>query len=631
MTCARLPDNERTERMAELLRKERFSAFYARHSNKIILLTMYAVFVAVNTVFAFMQTYPGIDPNEISVAATGGFFGGKNWADILTGVSYYYDFLQGMLYTPVMLMFDNPVAQYRAMIILNGLAVSVIPLIIYDIGLRFKVGKKWKLICAACAGGGYCCYFAHSKFIWTEAVTIVLPWLLIWFVFITNEQTTLYSKHFFSIATAFIGAAAVAANVRLFTVVLAAFLTVLFVRVCYGKKLLYLKSFVPALLLFIMLERFVTFNVQAGLWQQDCYNLHNTIEYFALNCFDSFAENGAFSIVQAFIGQMYYLVTASWGVAALALCVVGAVIYSCVSKKRRSIPQSYPIEATTFAVFTLLSIVFTLIFGVFFKAGSAGFGASQDSVVYGRYLDAVIPFAVVLVMLFLYTTSLNLRKALGAVAILALTFLLFFVVDIPIIQSSASLAISPTLGLYALRIGTSSSEILTLDNLTLTASVSLCVIVLIIVVISCSKKTRSLLITLIIMLTSAYSLIFVSAVYLPMCADESRAKNQTIAEISEYVYNQHEAPDVTVVGCTRNTSMMLQFFNQDTTVTPVADMADIKENTFVLAPATMEIQLGNGHTVFTRIAETADFALYAYGEKAYAYALSQQTDDAAGR
>lgn len=610
-------------------KRESFSSFYEKHSHKIIVLTIYAVFVAVNTVFAFMQTYPGIDPNEISVAATGGFFGGKNWSDILTGVSYYYDFLQGLLYTPIMLIFSDPIAQYRAMIIVNGAAVSVIPLIIYNIGLRFKITKRWKLICAACAGGGYCCYFAHSKFIWSEAITIVLPWVLIWFIFLTNDQTSLYSKHFFSVVTAFIGSAAIAANVRLITVVLAAFLAVLFVRICYGKKMLYLKSFIPALLLFIMLERFITFNVQSLLWQQESYYLHNTLEYFALNCFDFYAENGAFSIVQAFIGQLYYLVTASWGIAALSLCIIGAVIYSCVSKKRRSIPQSYSMESSLFAAFTLLSIVFTLIFGVLFKTGSGGFGLSQDSVVYGRYLDTIIPFAVVLVMMFLFTTSINLRKAVGAVVILLISFLLFFVVDIPIIQNSSSLAISPTLGLYALRIGTSSSEILTIDNLTLTASVSLCVIVLIIVVISCAKKARSLMITIIIMLTSAYSLVFVSAVYLPMCAEESRSKNETVAEISAYIYNQHEAPDVTVVGCSRNTSMMLQFLNQDTTVTPVAEDGEIEENTFVLTPVSLELKPKNDKILFEKIAETTDYVLYAYGEKAYAYALSQQTDDTA--
>lgn len=613
--------------MTEPARRERLSAFYGKHRNKIIMLTIYVLFAAFNTVFALLQSYPGIDPNEICVAASGAFFGGKNWSGILGGVSYYYDFFQGMLYSPIMLIFDDPVSQYRAMIIFNGLLVSVIPLIIYGIGLRFRINKAWKLICAACAGGGYCCYFAHTKFIWTEAITIVMPWLLIWFVFITNEQTTLYSKHFFSIVTAFVGALSISANIRLSGIVLAAFLTVIFVRLCYGKKLLYLKSFIPALLLFIMLGQFVTYNVQSQLWQRSAYELHNTLEYFALNCVDGIAENGAFSIVQAFIGQLYYLVTASWSIAAFAVCVFCAVIYNCVSKKRSAIPQTYSVETTAFTVFTFLSVMFMLIIGVFFKACGSGFGDTQDSVVFGRFLDAVIPFTIVLVMLFLFTTSINLRKGLFSVIILLITFLLFFLVDVPLISGSTSLAISPTLGLYALRIGTSSSEILTMDNLTLTASVSLCVTVLIIVIINCSKKMRSLLITVLIMLTSAYSLVFVSAVYLPMCAAETLSKNRAVTEISEFVYNQREAPDVTVVGCSRNTSMVLQFLNQDTTIIPVSSSAGIRENTFVLAPAELEIKPENDKTIFSLIASTEEYALYAYGEKAYAYALSQQADD----
>lgn len=613
--------------MAELNIKGRLSDFYSRHKDPVTMLALYIIFAAVNTVFALFRTYPGIDPAEISVAALSSYFSGNSWQGVMSDVGIYSDFLQGLLYAPIMAIVDEPVARYRAMIILNGLAVSAIPLIIYRIGMRIRVNKTWKLVCAACAGGGYCCYFAHTKFIWTEAFAMIMPWVLIWFIFLAGDQISLYSKHFYSVATAFVCAATAAAGSRLVMISLAAVLTIVFVRVCYGKKIVYLKTFIPSLALFLLLEHVMAYSVQNGLWQKNCFELTDTLENFAVNFAGNISDNGAFSLVEAFIGQLYYLVTASWGMAALALCIFGAIVYSCIRRKRKSIPQSYSMETATFAVYSALSVIFILIYGVFFRAGGEAFGQTQDSVLFGRFLDGVIPFATVLVMFALFTTSINLRKVLGAIAIMLLSFLLFFAVDIPVVISSGSLAISPTLGLYALRIGSSSSSILTLENLTITASVPLCVMVLVMVVINCSKKFRSLLVSVIVLLTTAYSLVFVSAVYLPMCEAEASAKTAAAAEVSQYVYNRSEAPSIAVLGCTRSTAMSLQFLNRNTDVTSVSDESEIKLNSFVLMPKDYETKLGEKEEIFEEIASTDSFVIYAYGEKAYAYALSQKSDE----
>ena len=54
------------------------------------------------------MSYPAVDPNELSVIAVADFFAGRSWAGVMVSVDYYYGFLQGMIYMPVVILFDDP-------------------------------------------------------------------------------------------------------------------------------------------------------------------------------------------------------------------------------------------------------------------------------------------------------------------------------------------------------------------------------------------------------------------------------------------------------------------------------------------------------------------------------------------
>ena len=180
------------------------------------------------------------------------------------------------------------------------------------------------------------------------------------------------------------------------------------------------------------------------------------------------------------------------------------------------------------------------------------------------------------------------------------------------------------LGLYPLRVGAASRELLNFDSLLLTMSMTFCVMGILLVIISCTKKYRSIIISAIMTTITVYSLVFISAVYLPICRTESVEKNNSVAELAKNVYDQSGAPAVTAYNISRHDALMLQFLNRNVTVKVTYDIESVPENSFLVVRNTEDVSaLENSRTPFLLIAESSTLKLYAYGERASAYMVSQ--------
>lgn len=600
---------------------------YEKYGVKSVYPIIYVLFFLGNFLPVLGMTYPAADPNELCVIAVSQFFAGKSWAGVMCSVDYYYGFLQGIIYTPVMLIFRSPELQYTAIGAVNALIISFVPILAFSTGKRLGVEKLWKLLVMAFVTGGYCCYFAHSKFAWTETATIVLPWLILRLILVMSEIKNKAKTHALSVLLGFLCALCLAAHVRLISVILTVIAVIIAERVFYNKKSVFLNSFIPVFIIGTVGVLAVTHILITQLW---CCNdpalLNNTLS----NLFTSLGgeiENSSARFIQTIFGQLYYFITSTWGFGAIALCLFGALISNIWKKKRSGEAQTYSHEICIIGVFSFFSAIFTIICTTLYRFAADGFYKYQDNVIFGRFLDGIIPFAILFVMAVLFTTSVKINKILGAAAITAMVYLVFFTITVPVILGCDSTRIAPILALYPLRVG-ADTELLDFNTLLLTVSMVFCILSVFVVVVSCTKKYRSAVISVIISVLTIYSLVFISGTYLPMCREESVAKNQAVADISDSVYNQNGAPALTLYNLSRHDALMLQFLNTNINVRITYDIESIPENCFVAVKANEDVSaLLGGRMPFLLIDENESLRLYAYGDRAVAYMRSQNVDE----
>ena len=600
---------------------------YEKYGVKSVYPLMYIIFFLFNFLSNLGMTYPATDPNELCVIGVSQFFTGKNWAGVMCSVDYYYGFLQGILYVPAMLIFRNPELQYAAIGAINSIIISFVPILAFSIGKRLGVEKLWKLLTISFVAGGYCCYFAHSKFAWTETVTIILPWLILRLLLIMSEIKNKAKTHALSVMLGLLCALCLAAHVRLIAVILTVVMVIIAERVFYNKKSVYLNTFIPSFTIGTAGVLAVTHILIKNLWCCDNpAKLNNTLT----NLFTGLGgdiENSSARFIQTIFGQLYYFITSTWGFGAVALCLFGAMTAHLIKKKRSDEVQTYSHNICTIGVFSFFSAIFTVVASTLYRFGTDGFYTYQDNVIFGRFLDGIIPFAFLFVLAVLFTTSVKINKILGAAAITAIIFLVFFTITVPVILGCNASRIAPILALYPLRVG-ADTELLDFNTLLLTVSMVFCILSVFIVVISCTKKYRSAIISAILCGLTVYSLVFISGTYLPMCRTESVIKNSAVADISDSVYNQNGAPPLTLYNLSRHDALMLQFLNTSINVRITYDIETIPENCFVAVKSDEDVSaLLGGRMPFLLIDENESLRLYAYGDRAVAYMRSQNVDE----
>lgn len=606
--------------------RERLETIYEKYGGKAIYPPLFLFFFLLHFISSFGLTYPATDPNELSVIAVGDWLLGKNWSGVMCSVDYYYGFLQGFLYAPALFLFREAQSCYTAIHATNAILISFVPLLTFSSARRLGVNKIWKCALTAFVTGAYCCYFAHAKFAWSETVTIVLPWLLLWLLLRTGELKSRPARVLFAILFGAVCALSLGAHIRLIAVVLAVFAALA------AERLFYEKSAVPVLPFFLSflgvgaLVLILSVFLQQSLWlRSDPTLLNNTAESFLAQIAAGFsAQNGIGRFFITLFGQLYYFVTATWGVGAIALCLFGTVLMRSVWRKKAGEPLGCERNMLGFSFFTFFGVIFTILFGTFYRFGTDGLTVYQDTALFGRFLDGVIPFSLMLVLVLLFTRSIELNKLLIAAVLLGLVYTLFFSVTLPTILEGQSTRIAPILALYPLRIGADSGAPLTFEGLLLTASVTFCVMALFVVIVSCTKHLRSLLISMILIMITAYSVVFIQSEYLPLCREESQRKNAAVVDLSESVYNRDGAPALTAFNLSRHDALMLQFLNRSITVRITYDIESIPENCYLAVKADEEVSaLVNGRRPFLLVAENSTLRLYAYGERAIAYMRSQ--------
>ncbi|MDE7280397.1 MAG: hypothetical protein K2N36_01480 [Ruminiclostridium sp.] len=599
---------------------------------------LYLAFFAIHTVISASVYLPSIEPNEFSAAALANMMLGGDWSAAMGKSSYFYGFLQAVLYIPSMAFTKDPFVQYRIMVIINGAVMSLIPVIVYSCSIMLGVKKPWQsVIMSVCAGGWLSCMI-HSKFIWNETVAIFIPFLAVYLLLKAETAEKKSTGRLYSALLGMTAGLSYCAHQRLFALILALSAALILSRFVLKRKTAALGCYFFSLIVFFGAAFFGNYYIQQILWGvSDPASLRNTAESFFASLPSALSNGGGKRFFISLLSQIYYYMCASWGLGALAFSILVIIIAQLITARikrkkneneKKSEEEPKPIFGgvrTVFLFFTALLTVFMLFIGVCYRFGAENFSSSQSAILFGRYLDSVIPLTIMLILTFIYTEELQKTQIYGGVITLGVTYTLFFIIGRGSVLGAESASISPILCIYPVMFGESTSSLVTSTGLIAAVSCSLCIMALLLVIVSCSARRKNAIISSVVLMFTLYSVVFGSLYYLPLSRGESVSKNEEYVQLSSYIFNSSEAPALSAYRCSRSCVMTVQYLNQNVSMYTAETVSELKEDTFVIMPSDAQISFEGvqGRPVFELLGETDNYRIYAYGERAKAYAQAQ--------
>ena len=597
---------------------------YSGAGQKVVLLLLYLGFFVLHLALSSAAYLPSIDPNEFTSVALANMFLGNDWTAAMSRSDYFYGFLQSLLYVPVVFLVKDPFLQYHVMIAVNGLVMSFVPVIAFSCSRMLGLEKMWHSVLAAVCCGGWMTYMMHSNFIWNEIAAMFLPWLALWLLLRADKAKKKGLKAVRSVMLALVAAISYCAHERLFALIVALAFTVILLRAIFKRKCVNMPAFFISLAVFAALAVMANGIVQVQLWGvHDPTLLNNTAERFFATLPETLERVGVGRFFVSLASQFFYFISASWGLGALGISFFLSTVSGCI-RTVRSKEQLVSTPRTLLMIFTVLLTLFTLFISVCYRFGADNFETAQSTVLFGRYLDAVIPFTVLFVLVFLNTARLTPVKIAVGVITSSVSYLGFFFTGREAVLSADYTTVSPILGLYPVMFGESTAFRITSTGLTAAISCTMCVMAIMLVIVSCAKELKNVIITCTVAVAALYSLCFGSLYYLPLSYDESVSRNEQYVEVSELLYNTPGAPSVTVYRGSRGCVMMLQYLNRNITVYTAETPEDIREDTYIIVPADVQPPFPeHGEIPMIPLGSTEGYGVFAYGARAGAYAHSQ--------
>ena len=645
---------------------------YRRAGDKGIQAALYFFTFAVHTAFAVQMSMISIDPNEFGTAAWAALYTGKDWSGVMNKIGYYYGYVLPVLYAPLMYIIHNPVLQYKAFLVLCSALVSFVPVIAYRVAGYAGMEKAWARMIAAALCGMYATTFAHTKFIWNETACVIFPWIIFYVLHSAWAEKNRRRRVYKSVILAFVIVLAFAAHERLSLVGIAAVAVAVLSKFFFGKRggstgrggaahagtsarpagSVALTPLFISLSVFLTGEYFLRRALIHKLWavpHGGSIILQNTPEGFFENLARDVTQLGRAEMAERLAalcaGHLYYFNTATWGFGCIAICLFAKTAYAAL--KRTRVPASNgtrgngDYSSDLFTTFSFLCVLLSGIGSVLAKVSAPGFSDYQDTVIFGRYMDCVMPLLILAVLAHMFRGGLTMRTLLTAGVTMGVIYTLFFIYAAPLITGTNRVRVSPILGLYPLRLGERIDALITQDGLLLTVSVVFSFLSMFIVIINCFSRFRNLIMSAVLACTVVTSSIYTATVYLPFCAVESAKTGAPLMELSGHVYNTSDSPPLAVLRCSRRVATVLQYLNQNTRVVTAEDISELPEHCFVVARNDLLPQNGGGGSSmggalavlpFTEIGRTGEYRIYAKGERAEAYALSQiGQEETAGR
>ncbi len=616
--------------------KEKLERFYSTFGDRGIMFILFAFSVVIHALLTLRMELPAVNPDEIGVASIAAFYAGRDWSGLMHAVGYYYGYVQAIFYLPLFAVFQSPYALYKAMLVMNGVLISLIPMIAYHLAAKIGIPKVWQKTVIALCCGFYVTYIAHSKFIWNEAISSLLPWALIWCVYMAWDRKNRYSKFTFSMLAGFICAVSFGAHSRLIAVVIALTLTVLIARFCFKEKILNLPAFFITLSLSFVTEYFFRKMVQTIVWAGSPTG--NTVEGGLERIGGLFEKSGFSQFVATLFGHLYTFCTSTLGIGAIAIAVFTVMCFSRLSeyytrKKSETIENGtkvyepekhrFSLRLMIFAIYAFFAVGGSLLLSVLYKFNSSQFGDIKDLVIFGRYTDNVAPLAIFLVIAFLYLYGISIKTVAGSAALYAYVCFGFFTVSYPLVEKARSYRESPILGLLPWRIGEDITSNFSSISFIIMTSAVFTLFAALAVSLSCTRRFKAQFLSVIICGIFTYTTLFASFNYLPMRAEENLEKTAPVKAICEFLYNDVNSPQIVAYQTNTRTAGLVQFLNPLTEVSLIRKAKNLPENGLIIITNGTEIPYSPDE--YDVVGTTTEFTVLACGNHARDYIKFKNT------
>lgn len=607
--------------------REKLERFYSAFGDRGVMFLLFAFSVVIHALLSINMELPAVSPDEFGTASVAAFYAGRDWP-LMGSLVYYYGYVQAIFYLPLELVFGSPYALYKAMLVMNGVLISFIPMIAYHLASKLGIPKVWQKIVIAFCCGFYITYIAHSKFIWNEAISSLLPWLLIWCVFMAWGRKNKYSRFSFSVITGFLCAACYGAHSRLIAVVIALIITLLIAEIIFKEKIVNLPSFFITLVISFVTEHFFKEMIKAEVWNGNA-DL-NTVDSGLERITGILEAQGFWNFIATLFGHLYTFFTSTLGIGAIAVAVFVILIAKRINEwhvnRRRPredgtkvyepVKHKYSLHVTVFGIYAFLAVGGSLLLSALYKFNSGQFGDIKDLIIFGRYTDNVAPMAVFLVLVFLFRYGYTIRTIIGSAAIYGYVCLGFALTAYPLLQDGAYRE-SPVLGLLPWRIGEDCTADFTELSFIIMSSSVFALFALMAVYAACSRHHRAQLAAFTMSAVFVYTTIFAGAQYLPMRAAENLTNTAPAKAVSEYLYNDPLSPDIVAYQLNSRMTGLLQFLNPEATVLKISREKNLPETGILVVENGTEIPFTPAE--YDVIGSTEEHSVIAYGEAARDY------------
>lgn len=582
--------------------KKRLIQFYNSFGDRGVMFILYAVAVVANVLPAIFAELPAVFPDEMNNASAAAVLAGRNWSGALEGGGGGY--IQAVLYTPLFWLIKNPYALYRSMLIVNALAISLIPLIAYHFAGKFGVVRvRRKLLVAFCCGL-YVAYFTDSKFIWNETLSCLMAWVLALCLFSSWEGKSRSSRGALSILAGFVCALAYAVDARLIGLVVALALTVILARIFMRERMLNLPIFGVSLIASFTAEHFLRNAVAAALWNGEAETLEDVL---------TSPTNGFFT---EFFTQMYAFMTSSVGIGALAAAIFVVMMLACLKEGIKDRPKTledgtkvyepikhkYSMRLTVFALFQFLAMICTAATAALFS--SSDLNSNSGLAVFGRYADNVAPLSIFLALVYIFLYGIDLVKPLIGAGVYGYTCICFGAAGVPAAELSESFKFSALFELFGEDDAGRSCIIMSSLVFTLYS--------LIIVFASCMRKRRTTAITGAVFVVMMTATIYTAVAFLPRVFIRNYEEKAPARELLGIVYNDAQSPPILFYDTEPETAAILQFLAPETRVRFLSGGETVSDSCLLIAETGAAPPFDGGS--YDIVGRTSEYTVYAFGD-----------------
>ncbi len=436
-----------------------------------VMLCLYFGVFLIHSLMSICITIFNLTPDEYSVAAIAAYINGYDWSSTVS-TGGYYGYFQGLFYTPVFLLTDDPYVQYKLMVGINSVFMSFAPVIIYYLSRKvFDVSKAPAILFSAICGL-YPCYMLLTKYTWNETLCNILPWVFLLVAYKALASENKLHKQIFSVLGGLILVAGYATHGRMLALMAGGIVTVLIAFFFMKKKIFAFTGFFASIAVGFVGDTLLKNFFQDKLWLVSELDKTptNTIEKMLSRIFEMDGETIG-NLFRTLIGHFFYFICSTWGFGSICviLIIAAIVMYFKKNAEIKKSPQKAPAaylsdNEAILAIFTFLVMGAVFVVSVAFKATSTVLDERMDTLIYGRYTEVFYPVAIYTALLLIYRCKLTVMHSFGALGFTAAINVLTNLFVVPKVVAGERMVSAMILGIAPMRYGEGIKDLPTEDT-----------------------------------------------------------------------------------------------------------------------------------------------------------------------